>query len=82
MQTKRRPAGFRHATMRRMNEIGVLRALRAFGPLARVELAEHLELDAKTLTTLGQDLIERRFIEPAGQASVGRARPREMLRIP
>lgn len=71
-----------HSRMRRMNCVAVLRQLHVAGPLSRIELAQRLALDAKTLTNLTRDLIRRRFVAEAEVKMLeGRGRPRQMLRI-
>jgi len=67
--------------MRRINRTEVLRSLHLKGPMSRVELAQLLQLDAKTVTNLTRELLEQNVVEETGIASQGRGRPRQMLRV-
>lgn len=69
------------ARMRRINESGILRLLHERGPMSRVELAELLGLDGKTLTNLARDLLQRGLLEPHNVVQSARGRPRENLRL-
>ncbi len=75
------PRGVNQQALRRLNEVALMRELRIRGPLSRVELADRLGLDTKTLTNLSRHLMGKGFVEAAGMASAGRGRPREMLQL-
>jgi len=71
-----------HSRMRKLNCVAVLRQLHLGGSMSRIELAQRLQLDSKTLTNLVRDLISCGFVSETEVIPVGgRGRPRQMLRL-
>ncbi len=76
------PRGLNQHAVRKLNEVAILRLLHVHGPQSRVELAQALGLDAKTLTNLSRRLMTRGFVVSEGTRPLsGRGRPREILRL-
>ena len=70
-----------HNLMREINRLRVLNLLRREGSFSRTELARETGLDAKTITNVISELLNRRFIVSDSYEDSGGGRPRELLRL-
>jgi glucokinase-like ROK family protein len=69
------------ALVRQMNLSVIMHHLRENEPLSRAALAEMTGLNKTTVSSLVQELIERRFVEEFGLNSAGTGRPAMLLRL-
>ncbi len=67
------------ASLREMNLSAVLRFIYHEAPLSRSQLAGKTGLNKSTISSLVEDLLERRLVHETGIASVGKGRPSTML---
>lgn len=67
-------AGENHRSVKRSNRATIFRAIRALGPIARVELARQTSLNPGTVSNIVDELLDAGLIGEAGQGSsrVGR----------
>ncbi len=70
-----------HAFVRELNLSSVLRLLYSEAPLSRAQLAAKTGLNKSTISSLVEDLLERKIIHEAGINSVGTGRPATQLEI-
>src|SRR5512146_1960624 len=70
-----------HASLRELNLSAVLRFIYHEAPLSRSRLALKTGLNKSTISSLVEDLLERRLIHETGVASAGKGRPSTMLEI-
>src|SRR5512143_2297507 len=68
-------------TLREINFAAVLRFIYHEAPLSRSQLALKTGLNKSTISSLVEDLLERRLIHETGVASAGKGRPSTMLEI-
>ncbi len=66
-------------TLREMNLSAVLRFIYHEAPLSRSQLAGKTGLNKSTISSLVEDLLDRRLIHETGMASAGKGRPSTML---
>lgn len=69
------------ASLREMNLSAVLRFIYHDAPLSRSQLAGKTGLNKSTISSLVEDLLERRLIHETGINSVGKGRPATLLEI-
>jgi glucokinase-like ROK family protein len=69
------------ALVRQMNLSVIMHHLRENEPISRAALAEMTGLNKTTVSSLVQELIERRFVEEFGLNSAGAGRPAMLLRL-
>src|SRR5512146_2544284 len=69
------------ASLREMNLSAVLRFIYREAPLARSQLAGKTGLNKSTISSLVEDLLDRRLIHETGINSAGKGRPSTMLEI-
>ncbi len=69
------------ATLREMNLSAVLRFIYHEAPISRSQLAVKTGLNKSTISSLVEDLLDRRLVHETGIASVGKGRPSTMLEI-
>src|SRR5512140_836085 len=69
------------ASLREMNLSAVLRFIYHEAPLSRSQLALKTGLNKSTISSLVEDLLERRLIHETGITSAGKGRPSTMLEI-
>ena len=67
-------AGANHRSVRRSNRATIFRAIRAIGPIARIDLARQTSLNAGTVTNIVDELLDAGLIGETGQriSRVGR----------
>ncbi|PRR74876.1 N-acetylglucosamine repressor [Moorella humiferrea] len=65
MNTKRGPADLK--LLQEMNRAQVLETIRAYGPIARVDIARKTQLSPTTVATLVNDLIAEGWVRSAGE---------------
>ena len=70
-----------HASLREMNLSAVLRFIYHEAPLSRSQLAGKTGLNKSTISSLVEDLLERRLVHETGINSAGKGRPSTMLEI-
>lgn len=68
-----------HASLREMNLSAVLRFIYHGAPLSRSQLALKTGLNKSTISSLVEDLLERRLVHETGVTSTGKGRPSTML---
>src|SRR5512141_3070143 len=68
-------------TLREHNLSSVLRFIYHEAPISRSQLAGRTGLNKSTVSSLVEDLLERRLIHETGVASTGKGRPSTMLEI-
>lgn len=69
------------ASLREMNLSAVLRFIYHEAPLSRAQLASKTGLNKSTISSLVEDLLDRRLVHETGVNSVGKGRPSTMLEI-
>jgi glucokinase-like ROK family protein len=69
------------ALVRQMNLSVIMHHLRENEPISRAALAEMTGLNKTTVSSLVQELIERRFVEEFGLNAAGAGRPAMLLRL-
>lgn len=62
-------AGANHRSVKRSNRATIFRAIRALGPLARVDLARQTQLNPGTVTNIVDELIAAGLVSETGQAA-------------
>ena len=70
--------------MRAINRFHVMDAIRRFGPISRVEIAEQTDLSPATISSITAHLLDSGLIIPRAMGAVrdtGRGRPRVMLEL-
>ena len=68
-------AGANHRSVKRGNRATIFRAIRALGPIARIDLARQTSLNAGTVTNIGDELLAAGLVGETGQG-VSRVGPR------
>ena len=69
------------ASMRSLNRLQVMEALRANGPVSRVEIGEHTGLAPATVSEITGALLAEDLLRESRSVIAGRGRPRIMLEI-
>lgn len=60
-----------HETMKRNNQLTILRAIRALGPVSRVRLQKATMLSWGTITSSIKELLEKRIVKEIGSVNTG-----------
>jgi N-acetylglucosamine repressor len=60
-----------HETMKRNNQLVILRTIRALGPVSRVRLQRETNLSWGTITSSTKELLEKRIVEEIGAVNTG-----------
>ena len=60
-----------HETMKRNNQLAILRAIRALGPVSRVQLQKVTGLSWGTITSSIKGLLEHRIVQEVGSVNTG-----------
>lgn len=76
-----RPNTADHAFLREMNLSSVMRMIYREAPLSRSQLATKSGLNKSTISSLVQDLLERKLIHETGMNSDGAGRPATLLEV-
>src|SRR5512146_2808434 len=69
------------ASLREINLSAVLRLIYDEAPVSRAQLAPKTGLNKSTISSLVEDLLERRLIHETGINSAGKGRPATLLEI-
>ncbi len=74
MEAQNAYVGVNHSSVRQGNRAAIFRAIRAFGPIARIDLARQSGLNPGTVTNIVDELIEAGLVSETGQgpSRVGR----------
>jgi N-acetylglucosamine repressor len=60
-----------HETMKRNNQLAILRTIRALGPVSRVRLQKETNLSWGTITSSIKELLEKRVVKEIGAVNTG-----------
>ncbi|UCF97194.1 MAG: ROK family transcriptional regulator [Spirochaetaceae bacterium] len=60
-----------HETMKRNNQLAILRAIRSLGPVSRVRLQKETNLSWGTITSSIKELLDKRVVKETGSVNTG-----------